>query len=612
MVSNIRKLPDHLINQIAAGEVIERPSNALKECVENAIDAGAHQIDIDIAEGGLESITIKDDGIGMDAGELALAVQRHATSKLPDNDLFAIRHFGFRGEALPSIGAVSQLHITSRRAQDRHGWRLEINHGRYSEAEPASCSQGTLVHIKSLFAEIPARRKFLKTKKTEAAQCVEVVRCLAMSSPEIGFSLSQGDRKILHYPPCATDLISEERTKADSQPLSAKRLGQVLGREFADEAASISAQRGAITLQGLAGLPTMNRPTAASIYLFVNGRPVRDRQLLGAVRAGYMDMLPRGRHPIVALFISLPSDEVDVNVHPAKAEVRFSTPSDVRSLIVGSLSSALRHAGMQATAEHTSHAISQFSAPSPRAYPARPYAPAYTHSGSSYRQAQQFQAPLPTLMESAPPQAPAAAQQHDTEQPTEHFPLGAAKAQINKTYIVSETADSLVLTDQHAAHERLVMEDMKSALAKGDIPAQTLLLPEIVELPDDQCEALAHHAEQLSSLGLVLEPFGEGAVMIRQTPALLGAPDAKQLAMDVAEELAQLGTSMAVEQKISHVLATLSCHGSVRAGRRLNIDEMNALLRRMEQTPGSGQCNHGRPTYITLSHTDLEKLFERR
>lgn len=612
MVSAIRKLPDHLVNQIAAGEVIERPSSALKECVENAIDAGALQIDIDLDEGGLNGITIKDNGQGMSPDELSLAVQRHATSKMPDDNLFSIHHFGFRGEALPSIGSVSKLQITSCQPDTQHGWKLELKHGRLAEIVPASLSPGTLIHITELFAEVPARRKFLKTKRTELAQCVEVVRCLAMSSPHIGFNLKDNGKKILHFPPCEIDLLGE-----DNQGVSAKRLGQVLGDTFAEEAAVISAHRGDVRLQGLAGLPTMNRPTTAGIYLFVNGRPVRDRQLLGAVRAGYLDMLPRGRHPILALFIQLRSEDVDVNVHPAKAEVRFSAPQDIRGLIVGSLSAAMRQAGMHATSENTHQAAQHFSALSRTTSYQPPYRaqggyhPAYLSEQATDFQAPHIQQPPPTLVDDAPPQAP------DTDQNPQlaahnQFPLGAAKAQINKTYIVAETTQSLVLIDQHAAHERLVMEEMKSALEGGKVASQALLLPEIVELPADQCEALLQHEAQLASLGLVLEGFGDGAIMVRQTPALLGQVDAKRLVLDVAEELVQIGVSTAVEDKISHVLATVSCHGSIRAGRRLNIDEMNALLRKMEQTPGSGQCNHGRPTYITLSHEDLEKLFERR
>ena len=613
MVSAIRKLPDHLVNQIAAGEVIERPSSALKECVENAIDAGARQIDIDLDEGGLNGITIKDDGQGMSAEELSLAVQRHATSKMPDDNLFAIQHYGFRGEALPSIGSVSKLHIISKQADSDHGWKLELNHGRQDEIRPASLSQGTLIHISELFAEVPARRKFLKTKRTELSQCVEIVRCLAMSSPHIGFNLRDNGKKLVHFMPCDDDLLD-----VSSHHVSAKRLGQVLGDAFAQEAATVSAQRGEITLRGLAGLPTMNRPTTAGIYLFVNGRPVRDRQLLGAVRAGYQDMLPRGRHPVVALFITLPADEVDVNVHPAKAEVRFRAPQDVRGLIVGTLSALLRQAGMQATSEHGLQTAVQFSAPVAQPYFGfSSFSGSKNYSTSSRRtQAQAFQSPLlhektPDLVAGTPPLAPpveAVAPEIDYSQ----FPLGAAKAQINKTYIVAETSQHFVLVDQHAAHERLVMEEMKTALEQGNIASQALLLPEIIELPADQCEALQDHQEQLAGLGLVLEGFGEGAVMIRNTPALLGQVNAKELVRDVAEELVQLGVSMALEQKISHVLATVSCHGSIRAGRRLNIEEMNALLRKMEQTPGSGQCNHGRPTFITLSHEDLEKLFERR
>ncbi len=618
--SEIRKLPEHLVNQIAAGEVIERPASALKELVENAIDSGASQIDITLEAGGIDAITVRDNGRGMTKDELALAVQRHATSKLPDNNLFAIQHFGFRGEALPSIGSVARLSLSSSSAGDTHGWQLIIRHGKIAEVEPTSLSEGTIIHVSELFHEVPARRKFLKTQRTEAAQCYEIVRCLAMSAPQIGVSLTDSGRKILSLPACTAQLDSSDRHSASLQ-----RIGQIIGTAFAAEAAIISAHREHISLTGLAGLPTMNRATTAGLYLFVNGRPVRDRQLLGAVRAGYLDMLPRGRHPLVVLFITVDPEEVDVNVHPAKAEVRFRNVAHVRGLIVATLSSALREAGKTSTEEGASQALRQFS-----------HQPIQPASYASPKQAFQFQARQhaapayqgrTSFLDNSPPQArtfeashsqlPAHNSVHNSapnsaNESYNNFPLGAAKAQINETYIVAETERELVLIDQHAAHERIVMEQMKTALAQGNVASQALLLPEIVELAGDHYEAILGYADQLAKMGLCVESFGEGAIMVRQTPAILGQVNAETLLRDVAEELVQIGVSTALEQKISHILATISCHGSIRAGRRLGIDEMNALLRQMEQTPGSGQCNHGRPTYITLSHDDLEKLFERR
>jgi len=612
--SDIRKLPEHLVNQIAAGEVIERPASALKELVENAIDAGATKIDITLEAGGIDAITVRDNGRGMTREGLALAVQRHATSKLPDDNLFAIRHFGFRGEALPSIGSVSRLSLSSCPADQPHGWQMVVSHGRMEECVPSSLSEGSIIHISELFHEVPARRKFLKTQRTEAAQCYEIIRCLAMSAPQTGFSLTDSGRNIFSLSPCHAQIDS-----ADRHSPALQRIGQIIGSRFSSEAAIISAHREDISLTGLAGLPTMNRPTTAGMYLFVNGRPVRDRQLLGAVRAGYQDMLPRGRHPLVVLFITVEPEDVDVNVHPAKAEVRFRNAGHVRGLIVATLSSVLREAAKTSTDEGATQALRQFST---QAEPASTASPE-----QAFRfQAQQARAPhyqgrLSSFLDNSPPQARTMPAEQasplpdsDAGQKTDdaRFPLGAAKAQINDTYIVAETARSLVLVDQHAAHERIVMETMKTALQDGTVASQALLLPEIVELAGDQYEAILGHADQLATMGLSVESFGEGAIIVRQTPALLGQVNAEALVRDVAEELVQIGVSTALEQKIAHVLATISCHGSIRAGRRLGVDEMNALLRQMEQTPGSGQCNHGRPTYITLSHADLEKLFERR
>ena len=607
----IRLLPEQLINQIAAGEVIERPASALKELVENAIDAGASRIDITLEEGGLAGLRVSDNGCGMSDADMALAVTRHATSKLADDDLLAISHFGFRGEALPSIASVAVLAMTSRPQGAEHGWQLAVSHGKPGEIQPAASDIGTQIEISDLFGSIPARLKFLKTRKTEAAQCLDVVKRLAMACPAIAFHLRDTGKNLLSL-----------AAQPDNETGRQARLAALIGTGFAKEAVQIDATRQEVHLHGLAGLPTMNRPTTGQIYLFVNNRPVRDRQILGAVRAGYQDMLPRGRHPIAALFIDLPSSEVDVNVHPAKAEVRFRDSAKVRGLIVGALSAALREAAMQATREGGEEALRQFSpslmpgisggqsAAGYSGYSGRPA------SAPARQYASQFQSPVSSaasgFLNEASPQARYEAPEAEEGQALSAYPLGAARAQLHKTYIVAETVDGVCLIDQHAAHERLVMEKMKEQHLAGKIISQALLIPEIVELPADQIEALLQLEAPLQRLGLYIEGFGEGAVMVREIPALLSDAAIKPLIADVAEELVMLGGSSALEDKLGHILATMSCHNSVRAGRSLNQSEMNALLRQMEVTPAAGQCNHGRPTYVSLSLAELEKLFGRR
>lgn len=604
----IRLLPEQLINQIAAGEVIERPASALKELVENAIDAGASRIDVTLEEGGLAGLRVSDNGCGMSDADMALAVTRHATSKLADDDLLAISHFGFRGEALPSIASVAVLVMTSRPQGAEHGWQLTVSHGKLAEIQPAASDIGTQIEISDLFGSIPARLKFLKTRKTEAAQCLDVVKRLAMACPAIAFHLRDTGKNLLSL-----------AAQPDNETGRQARLAALIGTAFAKEAVQIDATRQEVHLHGLAGLPTMNRPTTAQIYLFVNNRPVRDRQILGAVRAGYQDMLPRGRHPIAALFIDLPSSEVDVNVHPAKAEVRFRDSATVRGLIVGALSVALREAAMQATREGGEEALRQFSpslmpgisgGQSATGYSGRPA----SVPGRQY--ASQFQSPVSSaasgFLNEASPQARYEVPEAEEGQALSAYPLGAARAQLHKTYILAETADGVCLIDQHAAHERLVMEKMKEQHLAGKIISQALLIPEIVELPADQIEALLQLEAPLQRLGLYIEGFGEGAVMVREIPALLSDAAIKPLIADVAEELVTLGGSSALEDKLGHILATMSCHNSVRAGRSLNQSEMNALLRQMEVTPAAGQCNHGRPTYVSLSLMELEKLFGRR
>ena len=607
----IRLLPEQLINQIAAGEVIERPASALKELVENAIDAGASRIDITLEEGGLAGLRVSDNGCGMSDADMALAVTRHATSKLADDDLLAISHFGFRGEALPSIASVAVLAMTSRPQGAEHGWQLAVSHGKPGEIQPAASDIGTQIEISDLFGSIPARLKFLKTRKTEAAQCLDVVKRLAMACPAIAFHLRDTGKNLLSL-----------AAQPDNETGRQARLAALIGTGFAKEAVQIDATRQEVHLHGLAGLPTMNRPTTGQIYLFVNNRPVRDRQILGAVRAGYQDMLPRGRHPIAALFIDLPSSEVDVNVHPAKAEVRFRDSAKVRGLIVGALSAALREAAMQATREGGEEALRQFSSSltpgilggqSSAGYSGYSGRPA---SAPARQYASQFQSPVSSaasgFLNEASPQARYEPPEAEEGQALHAYPLGAARAQLHKTYILAETADGVCLIDQHAAHERLVMEKMKEQHLAGKIISQALLIPDIVELPADQIEALLQLEAPLQRLGLYIEGFGEGAVMVREIPALLSDAAIKPLIADVAEELVMLGGSSALEDKLGHILATMSCHNSVRAGRSLNQSEMNALLRQMEVTPAAGQCNHGRPTYVSLSLAELEKLFGRR
>jgi DNA mismatch repair protein MutL len=589
----IRRLPAELVNRIAAGEVVERPAAAVKELVENAIDAGAARVDVALRDGGLSLILVTDDGAGMTAAELALAIERHATSKLPDDDLVHIRSLGFRGEALPAIGAVSRLCIASRRRGGPECWSIAVEGGSVGRVAPAAGGEGTRVEVRDLFYATPARLKFMKTARTELDHAVDMVQRLAMAHPKIAFTLSEGERVRIRLPAASG---APEAARLD-------RLGAVLGRDFADNALAIAAEREGHRLSGFAGLPTLNRATAAGQYLFVNGRPVRDKLLLGAVRGAYQDFLARDRHPVLALFLELDPEAVDVNVHPAKAEVRFREAGLVRGLIVGALKHALAEAGHRAS---TTVAASTLSAIRPAPYAQPAYAlPPRPNAGLAER-AQAFYAPLPgTEAPAAPPPAAPAAEPAS-------FPLGAARAQLHGTYIVAETPDGLVIVDQHAAHERLVYERMKAALANGGIQRQALLLPEVVELEEGACARLVARSGELAELGLVLEPFGAGAVVVREVPAMLGQVDAAGLVRDLADELTELGDALALKERLEEVCGTLACHGSVRAGRRLLAEEMNALLRQMEATPHSGQCNHGRPTYVELKLADIERLFGRR
>ena len=607
----IRQLPDTLVDRIAAGEVVERPASALKELAENALDAGASNIRISLVRGGIDEIIITDDGHGMSADDLTLAIRRHATSKLPDGRLDDIRFLGFRGEALPSIGAVSRLEITSVRAGEPQGWQIAVDAGDVGTPQPAALDRGTRVAVRQLFKAVPARLKFLKTERTEQGRCLDVVRRLAMAWPKVGFHLQGDGRALLDLPAPRDDLAPD-----DEEQTRNRRLAAVMGRTFGDEAVRIDARRGDIGLRGLVSLPTMNRPTPGSIYLFVNGRPVQDRSLTGAVRAGYGDTLPRGRYPMAALFLTVPADSLDVNVHPAKTEVRFRDVARVRSLLVGAISAQLQDEGIRSTGEgaltasrlfaHSERTSPGFSAP-----PAAGYAPPPPDWQAPLVPGRQGPGTGPMIPD-LPPSAPPSARVDDTDAGLADTLLGAARAQLHKTYIVAETGDGITIIDQHAAHERLVMERMKAAMAADGVTVQALLIPEVVDLPSDQREAVLGEAAFLAGLGLEIEGFGEGSVLVRGVPALLGTPNAAQMVRDIAEELVELGGSRTLEDRLAHVLATIACHGSVRAGRRLNDVEMNALLREMEATPNSGQCNHGRPTWVRLSLADVERLFGRR
>ncbi len=596
----IRLLPTSLVNRIAAGEVIERPGAAVKELVENAIDAGAHRIEIVLADGGRSLIAVSDDGSGMSRDDLELAVERHATSKLPGDDLVEIKSLGFRGEALPSIGAVSRLSLTSRAHGSDAAWRLDIEAGEKRGPAPAALTGGTRIEVRDLFYATPARLKFLKAERTERGHAIDAVNRLAMAHPGIAFRLGDGERNYLDYPAAAGDLPGARL----------ERLGAIMGRDFAGNALAIEAEREGLRLTGYAGVPTLNRGTARAQYLFVNGRPVRDRLLNGAVRGAYADFLARDRHPLIALFLEVPAEAVDVNVHPAKAEVRFLDAGLVRGLIVGALKHALAEAGHRASTTVADYALGAIRPGGSGALPYR------GHTGAMPRglaeAAAHYQAPdgavLPGL--GAPTAAVAAVE--EPAEADEDFPLGAARAQLHETYILAQTGDGIVIVDQHAAHERLVYERMKQSLANGGVARQGLLMPEVVELDEAAAERLALRAGDLAELGLTLEAFGPGAVVVRETPALLGTVDVQGLVRDLADELAELGDAFALKEKLEEVCSTMACHGSVRAGRRLNAPEMNALLREMEVTPHSGQCNHGRPTYVELKLADIEKLFGRR
>lgn len=590
----IRLLPEGTVNRIAAGEVVERPASAVKELVENAIDAEASRIEISIQGGGRNSIIVTDDGVGMSREELALAVERHATSKLPDDDLLHISSLGFRGEALPSIGSVSRLKIESRARGSDEAWSIAVIGGDKEAVRPVSLTAGTRIEIADLFFATPARLKFLKTERTELNHILDVVRRLAMANPSVGFSVSDEKGKRLRLDAAQGDLLDARLA----------RLSDVMGREFAENALRIDAEREGIRLTGYAGLPTLNQAYARSQYLFVNGRPVRDPLLTGAVRGAYQDLLARNRHPMVALYLEIPPTFVDVNVHPMKTEVRFRDAGLVRGLIVGALKHALADAGHRASTTVSAQTLGAFRPGSSPAGAMPSYRPG-SHGGGLAQAAASYYAPLPGMDQ--PSAAGNAAQTV-----AESFPLGVARAQLHETYIVSQTSEGIVIVDQHAAHERLVYEKMKQALDEGDVARQGLLLPEVIELEEVHCQRLVERADQFAELGLVLEAFGPGAVVVREVPAMLGKTDIVGLIKDLADDLAELGEGLTLKERLEEVCGTMACHGSVRAGRRLNQAEMDAILRQMEQTPHSGQCNHGRPTYVELNLADIERLFGRR
>ncbi|MDE1466776.1 DNA mismatch repair endonuclease MutL [Aurantiacibacter sp. D1-12] len=600
----IRRLPETLVNRIAAGEVVERPASALKELVENAIDSGATSITVAIVEGGLGSIQVTDDGCGMSPDQMALALERHATSKLPDDAIEQVATLGFRGEALPSIGSVAKLTIESRPGDSAEGWKRVVDHGALVEEGPAALPPGTRVRVENLFAKIPARRKFLRTPRSEYGACHDVVRRLAMARPDIAFTFEHGERRIF---------------AVQGGQTAAVRVAQIVARELAENGVEIDLERpsgdGVMRLTGVAGLPTYNRGVADHQYLFVNGRPVKDRLLTGAVRGAYAEMLARDRHAVLALFLDIPFADVDVNVHPAKTEVRFRDAAAVRGFIVSGLRQALSTGDRRSAQAPDSGAMGRWRAepvqdevsPALRSiFAGRDWAPAARSNVTEPRV--DWAGETETLAE---PQGRAETAEALPEN-VEDYPLGIARGQVANTYIVAESADGLVLVDQHAAHERIVLERLRAAGAGEKVAAsQALLIPEVVELEEADCDRLEEHIDQFASLGLMVERFGPNAMLVRAIPGVLKKANPKALLCDLADDIAKHGSSLLLTEKIEHVLATIACHGSVRAGRTLNVAEMNALLREMESTPRSGQCNHGRPTWVKLSMEDVEKLFGR-
>lgn len=599
---NIKQLPETLINQIAAGEVIERPASAVKELIENAIDAGASRIEIATSGGGKSLLRVIDNGSGMSEADLELSVRRHCTSKLSAS-LSDIRSLGFRGEALPSIGSVAKLSISTRRADSAGGAQISVEGGRLTPVRPVAANPGTMVEVRDLFFATPARLKFLKTEKAESAAITEVVKRMAIAFPQIRFVLSGSDRSTLEFPATGDDHLA--------------RIAQVLGADFRDNAIALDAVREDVALGGFAGIPTFNRGNSAHQYAFVNGRPVQDKLILSALRGAYAETVPHGRFPVAVLSITLDPALVDVNVHPAKSDVRFRDPGLIRGLIVGAVREALNREGDRASTTGAGGMLRAFRPgfqPSARPDPAgwsaatSPYRPFSSAPTAGFGEAQQ--AGFETMaMPTARTESVTSPEPFRGE--PGQYPLGAARAQVHSNYIVAQTGDGLVIVDQHAAHERLVFEDMRKALTGRRLPSQGLLIPEIVDLAEEDCDRLMGFAESFEQMGLAIERFGPGAIAVRETPAMLGEVDVQGLLRQLADEIAEWDTAAGLSAKLEYVAATMACHGSVRSGRILRVEEMNALLRQMEQTPGSGQCNHGRPTYVELKLSDIERLFGR-
>ncbi|MFA6220363.1 MAG: DNA mismatch repair endonuclease MutL [Erythrobacter sp.] len=596
----IRRLPENLVNRIAAGEVVERPSSALKELVENAIDAGAGRIAVKLVDGGLTSLEVTDDGCGMTPTDMTLALERHATSKLPDDAIEQVVTLGFRGEALPSIASVARFTLESRPHGAQQGWKRVVDHGELITEGPAALPPGTRVRVENLFGKLPARRKFLRSERSEYAACLDVVRRLAMARPDVAITLDHGERRIL-------GLQGGEGLE--------NRVAQIVARELKDNSVAIALERGTMRLTGIAGLPTYNRGVADHQYLFVNGRPVKDRLLTGAVRGAYADMLARDRHAVLALFLDLAPGDVDVNVHPAKTEVRFRDAQGVRGFIVSGLRQALATGDRRSAQAPDAAAMGRWQAEPAREEPAPALRSIFAGRDWSMPRARVNEANaawrgVEAEVMAAPhgraeAAAPVAAEEQD-------FPLGIARGQVANTYIVAEARDGLILVDQHAAHERLVLERLRAAGAHDAVRReQALLIPDVVEMDEPSCDRLEEAAPRLAELGLVIERFGPGAMLVRALPHAIAKTDPKKLLRDIDDDLALNGDALLLGERLDLVLATMACHGSVRAGRPLRVDEMNALLREMERTPRSGQCNHGRPTWVKLSMEDVEKLFGR-
>lgn len=606
----IKQLSENIINQIAAGEVIERPASVVKELVENALDAGARRVELITAGGGLTLIRVVDDGGGIPPEQLPLAVSRHCTSKLSDN-IHDIRSLGFRGEALPSIGSVARLSMRSRPKNAENAAEIVVDGGKLSSVRPVAANHGTMVEIRDLFFSTPARLKFMKSERAESSAITDVIKRISLAFPAVRFTISGSDRTMLDLP-----------TVPEDGDGLLRRIAQVLGQEFADNALPIDAERSGVRLTGYVSIPAYSRGNALHQYVYVNDRPIRDKLIAGAIRAAYMDALPRDRHALAALFLQIDPELVDVNVHPAKADVRFRDPGLVRGLLIGAIREALDTRGVRSSTSGASSMLEAFRIPehrstshhrfyggetrpsaqwSPVTSPSRPLAPAGL-----------AEAAVPFLDIASAPSADGHAGLQDFGQETARHPLGAARAQVHENYIIAQTEGSLIIVDQHAAHERLVYEALKEAIHAKPLPSQGLLIPEIVDLPEDDVDRLDRHTEFLTRLGLHIERFGPGAIAVRETPAMLGQVDAASLIRDLADEIAEADTTNLLRERIDHIAATMACHGSVRSGRRLRVEEMNALLRQMEATPGSGTCNHGRPTYIELKLPDIERLFGRR